>query len=151
MLNATHNHVCRLREVDKQGTGEDDMQIPFRIVQNLTLCSAQCQKLTGENHAKGRDNNPKEQIHGNQIAHDLVNGILVLLADGAGQDRGRANANQCGHAGVDQGEGRGNGNRPHRNLVDKLSDKNPVHEVVQSNDHHADNSGDTQREHELKW
>lgn len=60
---AAHNHICGLCEIDKQGTGKDNAQIPLRMVQNFSFRSTQRQKLAGEDHTKNRDDDAQEQIH----------------------------------------------------------------------------------------
>ena len=147
---APHNHIGGLGEVDKQAAREDNPQIAFGVVQNRALRTAQSQNRAGKNHPQDCNNHSEDQVQRDQVAHDLVNGSLVLLSHRSGQDRSRPDADQCGNARVNQGKRVGNGNRSHSHLVDQLAHEYPVHEAVQPDHNHADNRRKAQGEHQLK-
>ena len=89
------DHVGALEEVYEQRTGEYDPQIFLSVIQNVIAGSGQGQKLAGENHTHNSVDDGQQKNHRNQVAHDLLNCVLVLLTDSAGQYRCRTHAQHC--------------------------------------------------------
>ena len=144
---AAHHHIGGLGKVHKQGADVDNLQVFFRLGQDFALCA-------GEGKQSGcKDFTHRGNYHGqqydqcDQVAHDLVHRSLVFPTHSPGQDRSRSGTDQRSHTAVQQGEGIGNLDRRHGLRAYHPAHKNRVHEIVQADDHHAQDRRDAQRQH----